>query len=131
MAFLDAMEAAPAVALHSLMIVRRGRVVAEGWWSPYQPDDVHLLYSVTKSFTATALGLALAEGRLSLDDTVVQHFPDLDPGPSAPRTRAITVEHLARMATGHHADTLPTMVQRDPAEPVQVFLSIEPEPPPG
>ena len=50
------------------MILRHGRVVAEGWWAPYRPDDVHLLYSVSKSVTATALGFALAEGRFALDD---------------------------------------------------------------
>src|SRR5215210_4197570 len=130
-AFLDAMEADPAIALHSLMIVRSGRVVAEGWWSPYRPDDVHLLYSVSKSFTSTALGFAVAEGLVSLDDTVVQHFPDLDPGPSGPRARTITVEHLARMATGHHEDILDTMVRLDPDEPVRGFLRIEPESAPG
>ena len=129
--FLDAIEAEPAVVLHSLMILRRGRVVAAGWWAPYRSDDVHLLYSVSKSFTATALGFALAEGRLALDDTVVQHFPELDPGPSAPRARAITVEHLARMATGHQGDTFDTMVRADPAEPVRRFLRIEPESEPG
>ena len=129
--FLDAIEAEPAVALHSLMILRRGRVVAEGWWAPYRSDDVHLLYSVSKSFTATAMGFALAEGRLSLDDTVVQHFPELDPGSAAPRARGITVEHLARMATGHRADILDAMAGLDPAEPVRAFLRIEPESEPG
>jgi CubicO group peptidase (beta-lactamase class C family) len=130
-AFLDAIEAAPAVGLHSVMILRRGRVIAEGWWAPYRPDDVHLLYSVSKSFTSTALGFALAEGRLSLQDTVVRHFPELDPGPSAARARTITVEHLARMATGHREDILDTMAGLDPAEPVRGFLTIEPESEPG
>ncbi len=130
-AFLDAVESDPAIALHSLMIVRHGRVVAEGWWSPYRPDDVHLLYSVSKSFTSTALGFAVAEGRLSLDDTVVQHFPELDPGAFGPRARAITVEQLARMATGHREDTLEPMVRADEAEPVRGFLGIEPEAAPG
>ena len=130
-AFLDAIETTPAIALHSLMILRRGRVVAEGWWAPYRPDDVHLLYSISKSFTATALGFALAEGRFSLHDTVVQHFADLDPGPSRPRARAITIEHLARMATGHREDILDTMMELDPAEPVRGFLRIEPESEPG
>jgi CubicO group peptidase (beta-lactamase class C family) len=131
-AFLDAIEAAaPAIALHSLMIIRNGRVVAEGWWAPYRPDDVHLLYSVSKSFTSTALGCAVAEGRVALDDTVVQHFPDLDLGPVGPRARAITIQHLARMATGHREDILATMVELDPAEPVRGFLRIEPESEPG
>jgi CubicO group peptidase (beta-lactamase class C family) len=130
-AFLDATEAAPAITLHSLMILRRGRVVAEGWWAPYRPDDVHLLYSMSKSFTATALGFAVAEGRLSLDDSVVKHFPDLDPGPSGPRARTISVEHLARMATGHHQDILDAMVGLAPDEPVRGFLQIEPDSEPG
>jgi CubicO group peptidase (beta-lactamase class C family) len=130
-AFLDAVEADPVIALHSLMIIRHGRVIAEGWWSPYRPDDVHLLYSVSKSFTSTALGFAVAEGLLSLNDTVVQHFPAQDPGPSAPRARAITIEHLARMATGHHQDVLDAMVLRDPDEPIGGFLGIEPESEPG
>lgn len=130
-AFLDACAAVPEIALHSLMIVRHGRVVAEGWWAPYRREDPHLVYSVSKSVTATALGLALHEGRLSLEDTVVQHFPDLDPGPSFPRARAISVDHLARMATGHHGDTFEAIHRTDPAEPVRAFLRIEPESEPG
>jgi CubicO group peptidase (beta-lactamase class C family) len=129
--FLDAIDAAPTIALHSLMIIRHGRVIAEGWWAPYRPDDVHLLYSVSKSFTSTALGFALTGGRLSLDDTVVQHFPDLDPGPSGPGARTITIEHLARMATGHRQDILDAMMRRNEAEPVRGFLSLEPEAAPG
>jgi hypothetical protein len=56
-AFLDAAEAAPGIALHSLMVLRHGRVVAEGWAAPHRPTDARQLYSLSKSFTATALGL--------------------------------------------------------------------------
>ena len=129
-AFLDAAEAAPGIALHSLMLLRHGRVVAEGWWRPYRPTDARQLYSMSKSFTATALGFALAEGRLALTDTVVDHFPDLAAA-AGPRARTITVEHLARMAAGHHTDTLPAMEQHDRSEPVRSFLGLEPESPPG
>ncbi len=62
MAFLDAVKSAPDIELHSLMIIRHGQVVAEGWWSPYTPEQVHLLYSLSKSFTSTALGFAISEG---------------------------------------------------------------------
>ena len=48
--------------LHSVMLVRHGKVVAEGWWSPYNPETRHELYSLSKSFTSTAIGLAIAEG---------------------------------------------------------------------
>src|SRR3954452_13639777 len=63
-------------ALHSVMVVRHGHVVAEGWWSPYTADAPHALFSLSKSFTSTAVGLAIAEGKLSLDDEVLKFFPD-------------------------------------------------------
>ena len=69
-------------------------------------------------------------GSAALTDTVVDHFPDLAPA-AGPSARTITVEHLARMATGHHADTFAAMQQEDPAEPVRAFLGLEPESPPG
>jgi CubicO group peptidase (beta-lactamase class C family) len=48
--------------MHGLMLMRHGQVVAEGWWKPYGPQFVHSLYSMSKSFTSTAVGLAVAEG---------------------------------------------------------------------
>ncbi len=130
-AFLDAIEAASDIELHSLMLLRHGKVVAEGWWTPYGPDDVHLLYSLSKTFTATAAGLAQAEGLLSFDDLVVDHFPELAGAATNDRTRAIRVRDLAAMATGHRDDTLDRMVTLDPGEPVRAFLSLPPEEEPG
>jgi CubicO group peptidase (beta-lactamase class C family) len=74
LAFVDAVEADPAIELHSLMVVRHGHVIAEGWWAPHTPERTRLLYSLSKSFTSTALGLALEEGRVGLDDPVVSFF---------------------------------------------------------
>ena len=128
--FLDAAEADPGIGLHSLMVLRHGRVVAEGWWAPHRPTDARQIYSMSKSFTSTGLAFALAEDRLALTDTVVDHFPDLAPV-AGPRARTITVEHLARMATGHHVDTFTAMQQGDRSEPVRTFLGLEPESPPG
>src|SRR6516164_3383420 len=54
--------------LHSFMVVRHGHVIAEGWWKPEAPDKPHVLHSLSKSFNSTAVGLAIAEGKLSLDD---------------------------------------------------------------
>ena len=50
--------------LHSFMLLRHGHVVAEGWWTPYEANAPHELYSLSKSFTSTAVGLAIAEGKL-------------------------------------------------------------------
>src|SRR5205085_1651475 len=61
--------------LHSVMLVRHGQVVAEGWWAPYDAQAPHALFSLSKSFTSTAVGLAVAEGKLSVDDPVLKFFP--------------------------------------------------------
>src|ERR1700723_3977234 len=74
--FLDALDERPDIEMHSLMVVRHGHVVAEGWWAPYSADRPHLLYSLTKSFTSIAVGLAIADGLLSLDDRVAEVLPD-------------------------------------------------------
>jgi CubicO group peptidase (beta-lactamase class C family) len=73
--FIDAAEK-QVDALHSFMLVRHGQVVAEGWWSPYAADEPHVMYSLSKSFTSTAVGLAVAEGKLTVDDLVLGFFPD-------------------------------------------------------
>lgn len=52
-------------ALHSLILLRHGCRIAQGWWAPYAPEHPHVLFSLSKSFTSTAVGLAVAEGRLS------------------------------------------------------------------
>ncbi|MGW4107982.1 serine hydrolase, partial [Streptomyces sp. NPDC004976] len=75
-AFLDALEAAPGIEPHSLMILRHGHLVASGWWAPYTAPRPHLLYSLSKSFTATAAALAEGEGLIDFDAPVVSYFPE-------------------------------------------------------
>jgi CubicO group peptidase (beta-lactamase class C family) len=131
LAFIDAVEADPAIELHSLMVVRHGHVVAEGWWAPHTPELTRLLYSLSKSFTATALGFALEEERFSLDDTVVSRFPEFDTQISDPRSRSVTLRHVASMASGHDRDMLQEALTRDPREPVRGFLLVPPDTEPG
>lgn len=93
--------------LHSFMLLRNGHVVAEGWWDPYRPDEPHTLFSLSKSFTSTAAGLAIAEGKLSLDDPVLSFFPEEAPAEVSANLVAMRVRHLLCMGTGHHDDTTP------------------------
>jgi CubicO group peptidase (beta-lactamase class C family) len=130
-AFIDALEAAPNVEPHSLMILRNGRVLAEGWWAPYTADRVHLLYSLSKSFTSTAVGFAVDEGLLSLDDTVLSHFPELDSEITDPRSRRIQVRHVLAMASGHREETLQRAHDLDPSDLVRGFLLLPPDEEPG
>jgi CubicO group peptidase (beta-lactamase class C family) len=131
LAFLDAIAALPDIELHSLMVLRHGQVLAEGWWAPYGPSEIHLLYSLSKSFTSTALGLAVGEGRLSLDDSVLAHFSEFEADTTHPWSRGMTVRQLVAMATGHREDALERVRQLDPAEPVRGFLQVPPDQAPG
>ena len=88
-------------AMNSFMLVRHGKVVAEGWWTPYDARTQHVLYSLSKSFTSTAVGLAIAEGKMSLDDAVLKYFPDEAPTQPSANLRAMRVRDLIRMNTGH------------------------------
>src|SRR5262249_47329659 len=65
--------------IHSFMLLRHGSVVAEGWWSPYGREYPHTLFSLSKSFTSTAVGFALSEGRFSMDDLVLSFFSEETP----------------------------------------------------
>jgi CubicO group peptidase (beta-lactamase class C family) len=105
-AILAFLEAADAIdALHSVMIVRHGTVVAEGWWAPWEAGSPHELYSLSKSFTSTAVGLAVAEGRLSIDDPVLKFFPDDAPPDPSDNLRAMRVRDLLTMSAGHQDET--------------------------
>ncbi|WP_055489211.1 serine hydrolase [Streptomyces sp. TP-A0356] len=130
-AFLDAVEAAPDIEPHSLMIVRHGRLVASGWWAPYTAERPHLLYSLSKSFTSTAAGLAVAEGLLDLDAPVISYFPEFEADITDPRSRAMLVRHVASMASGHLTETNVEAFGLDRAEPVRGFLLIPPDRDPG
>lgn len=90
--------------MNSFMLVRHGHVVAEGWWTPYDRDTPHILYSLSKSFTSTAVGLAIAEGKLSLDDPVLKFFPEDAPPEVSPNLSAMRVRDLLRMNTGNQTE---------------------------
>ena len=89
------------IEVHSFMLVKNGHVVAETTWSPYDPDDPHVMNSLSKSFTSTAIGLAIDEGKLSLDDRVITFFPDEVTDEIAENMANLKVRHLLTMSTGH------------------------------
>ncbi len=101
--FLDAFAGTPHE-MHSMMLVRHGHVVAEGWWSPYAPELTHMMYSTSKSFAATAVGIAAGEGRLSVEDAVTSFFPDKVPNPVPPYLAELKVKHLLSMTVGQDPD---------------------------
>lgn len=128
LSFLDEVERG-VPELHSLMLLRHGSVIAEGWWAPYAPQISHMLFSLSKSFTSTAVGMAVAEGRLTVEDKVLSFFPGEAPAEPDANLRAMTVHHLLSMSTGHHEDASGrTFSQKNW---VKAFLSLPVEHEPG
>src|SRR5690606_23514679 len=90
--------------LHSLMVVRHGQVVAEGWWAPYQANAPHELYSLSKSFTSSAIGFAAKEGKLSVDDLVISFFPEDAPEQPSANLKSMRIRDLLSMSAGHEKE---------------------------
>jgi CubicO group peptidase (beta-lactamase class C family) len=110
--FIDAAEKSKHE-LHSIMILRHGKVIAEGWWAPYQPELKHTTYSTSKSFTSTAVGFAVSEHRLSLTDKVVSFFPNDLPDTVSKNLALLTVKDLITMSVGQEPDPTFNIVTRD------------------
>jgi CubicO group peptidase (beta-lactamase class C family) len=117
--------------IHSFMFLRHGKVIAEGWWDPYGPDYKHLLYSASKTFTATAIGLAVSENRLKLTDKVVSFFPYSMPDTIGNNMKELTVANLLTMSVGQDPagmgggaedDWITTFIKNEPVhKPGTVF----------
>ncbi|HZK80768.1 MAG TPA: serine hydrolase [Humisphaera sp.] len=90
--------------MHSFMLVRHGHVIAEGWWGPEAADKPHVLWSLSKSFTSTAVGLAIEDGKLSLDDPVLKFFPADAPADPSDNLKAMRVRDLLTMSGGHDTE---------------------------
>ena len=90
--------------MHSFILVRHGHVVAEGWWKPESAEKPHVMHSLSKSFASTAVGLAIAEGKLSVDDPVLKFFPEDAPAEPSAKLKMMRVRDLLTMSTGHQTE---------------------------
>lgn len=108
---------------HSFMLLRHGRVVAEGWWKPFKREDPHLLYSLSKSFTSSAVGIAIGEGLVSLDDPVTSFFPEEVPRGMSDNLSSMRIRHLLSMSCGHEEEPLLALHGRTVENWVREFLA--------
>jgi len=102
----------------SFMIMRHGKVIAEGWWKPNSADKQHILNSVSKSFNSTAVGLAIQEHKLKLDDPVLKFFPADSPTDPSDNLKAMKVRDLLTMSGGQDVEP-----KRDGGPSVKQFLA--------
>ncbi len=111
--------------LHSFMILRHGYVISEAWWKPYKKDEVHMLNSLSKSFTSTAIGLAVGEGLITLNDRVISFFEEYVPDRVHKNLDQMTIRHLLTMNTGHDKDFMMDIINRHEQDWVQCFFQEE------
>jgi CubicO group peptidase (beta-lactamase class C family) len=98
---------------HSFMFLRHGKIIAEGWWNPYAPDLKHTLYSLSKSFTSTAVGFAVSEKKLTVNDKVISFFPDQLPDTVSTYLSELRVKDLLSMSVGQAPDPTGAVGSRD------------------
>ena len=101
---LDRLENGGFTEMHGLMIMRFDQVCAEGWWAPYAPELHHALHSLSKTWTATAVGLAEYAGLLKVTDRVCDLLPEAMPDPLPERVARITVRDVLTMTSGSETE---------------------------
>lgn len=119
--FLDAAEKSQHE-FHSFMFLRHGKVIAEGWWNPYAPELKHAMYSLSKSFTSTAIGLAVNEKLLTVNDKVISFFPKEQPDSVRPFLAEMRIKDLLTMSAGLAPDPTFTITAND-TNWVKAFLA--------
>jgi CubicO group peptidase (beta-lactamase class C family) len=128
--FINAVEKERKDELHSFVLLRHGKLAAEGWWNPYKPETPHMLFSLSKSFTSTAIGIAQSEGLLSINDKVISFFPEFTPDSPSRNLQAMRIRDLLSMNSGHNEDATERM-RRDTGNWVKAFLALNVEHKPG
>ncbi len=114
--------------IHSFMFIRHGRVIAEGWWNPYGPEYRHVMFSASKTFTATGIGLAVSENKLKLSDKVSSFFPYSLPDTVGKYMKELTVQNLLTMSVGQEPAPMGAGANDDW---IRSFISLEPVHKPG
>ncbi len=110
--YLEAVEA-EGQDLHSIMIVKDGKVIKEKWLSKGAPDKPHVLNSVSKTFVSMAVGFAIEEGKVKLEDKVISYFPDELPAEVSGNLKKMEVRHLLTMTGGHDEDVIGKLFRPD------------------
>lgn len=106
--------------VHSFMLMRHDKIIAQAWWSPCRPEYKHELFSLSKSFTSAAIGIAQAEGCLRIDDRLAGFFPEKISAAVSERMKRVTLRHLLTMSSGH--ETCPMSELRPRRDWVKGFL---------
>lgn len=119
------------ISMHSFLLCKDDCLVAEGYYAPIKKNDLHRMFSVTKSFVSIAIGLLQEEGRLSLDDSIVKFFPEYVPNTSEahPWLLATTIRDMLSMRSCHASTTYDKFSSK--TDWVKSFFTVAPTHKPG
>ncbi len=112
-------------AIHSFMLMRDDKIIAENYWEPFKKEYKHELFSCSKSFVSAAFGIAAAEKLISIDDKLTDFFPDKLSDKVSARMREVTMRHLLTMSSGHEACPLAYGTTAQKQDWVKAFLESE------
>ncbi len=116
------------IALHSLLVMRHGYLVYEGYGYPYTKDTNHRMYSISKSLTSLAIGILVSEGQITLEDHIVDYFRDKCPEVIPDYLAHATIRHLLMMSSCHSITTYKKVKEDDYA---RTFFTYPPDHEPG
>ena len=116
--------------LHSVMVLRHGKVIAEGWAKPYSAELKHTMYSVSKSWTSTAIGFLVDAGKIKVEDKVIDYFPEHKQIQSNQYLNELRIKDLLTMSAGHKVEPIRNVVGFSD-DWVKGFLSAQTEYKPG
>ena len=100
----DSLTSLPKTEIHSVMVLRHGKVIGEIYPSPIKVEYMHTMYSASKTFIGTAVGLAIYDNRLRLNDRVALFFPESLPQSISSNLAEMTVRDLLTMTSGIEPD---------------------------
>ena len=116
------------VPMHSILLLHKDKLIAEGYYKPYTADTLHRMFSISKSFTSIAIGLLEAEGKLSLSDSICNFFPEYASENTHPWICEMTIRDMLMMRTCHATTTYKLDMQSDW---VESFFTVPPTHPAG
>jgi len=116
------------IPMHSFILMHHDKIISEGYYAPTTKDSLHRMFSISKSLTALGIGLLIDDGKLSLDDKIIDYFPDMLPKEVHPWLAATTIEHMLSMRTCHDRATY--VINQTPNW-TESFFTVKPTLPPG
>lgn len=116
------------IPMHSILLMHQDKLIFEGYYAPCSADSLHRMFSISKSFTSIAIGLLIDEGKIALDDPIIQYFPEKLPEKVHPWIAQMTIRDMLMMRTCHASTTYKLDMSSDW---VESFFTVPPTHPSG